>query len=378
MSRPSILNLVRYCAPVLHRHNSRARGGPVALDPDAGVVVGVDIAHARARVAVSDLVGRFHPHPTTLDIERVGEDQLKDTDGTLRWVADVVTRWLHHLDRESDDVVGVGIALAGPVDLAKGSIRAAASLEPGREDWQLVSVVNNLETRLGWHGIPFLVENDANLGALAEHSWGAARRRPQDGRAYRNVAYVEWSRGIGAGLILNGELYRADGVAGELGHNIVDYTAEVRCPRCGNAGCLETVAGWSALSRATGAKKTDELIRRAGTKGDPAADVFATAVQHFAQSLGALMNLINPQLVVIGGSIGRQGYDLIRPMLFHHLKDHVMRPALKDSEIMQAQLTPRPALQGAIAFALRQHTDATGQVREPLLTLLQRKVGRAA
>lgn len=144
--------------------------------------------------------------------------------------------------------------LAAPVERNGPSraVRAASKDKPSPwADWQLLRVRDHFRARLGWENVPLVLDNDANVSVLAEYIWGAARPpRLRDRAPYNNVIFIEWSRGIGAGIILGGQLYRGEGAAGELGHTVIVEGGEL-CERCGNNGCLETVAGWEAVLRAT-------------------------------------------------------------------------------------------------------------------------------
>jgi predicted NBD/HSP70 family sugar kinase len=374
MSRPSILNLVKHLHPVLAElPGEGARGGRIALDPGAGVALGVDIGHAHVAVGAGDLYGRPSPPADPTAYERAGAAGIQDADATLDWVAAAVGRRLAELGREPSDVVGVGIAIAGPVDRARGVVRAALfPADPAStSDWELLGVREQLRRRLGWDDVPFLIDNDANLSALAEHAWGAARSR--DGRQYRNVVYVEWSDGIGAGLILGGGLYRGAGAAGELGHAVVQDDGPV-CRGCGATGCLESLAAWDALSREIPEAGDLEAALRLARSGDATARaVFERAADRLARGLGPLINVLNPDLVLIGGMVGRNGYEVIRPALLRGLKRHTMRPALQDVEVAGATLPGRAALQGALGLVLRTPEGDP----DALIPYLQAKAGRA-
>src|SRR5437764_7813321 len=135
---------------------------------------------------------------------------------------------------ERTSVLGVGMGVPGPVDRAHGTAGSATIL-PG---WVGLRIAAEMEQRLE---IPVQIENDANLGALAELTWGA-------GRDCSNFAYIKAATGIGAGIVINGRLLRgATGTAGEIGHTTLDEAGAL-C-YCGNRGCLETVASGPAISR---------------------------------------------------------------------------------------------------------------------------------
>src|SRR4029079_19455583 len=127
-----------------------------------------------------------------------------------------------------DEVVGVGLGLPGPISRASGTLGSSTILPA----WVGLPVAAAMAERLG---VPVFADNDAHLGALAEVTFGA-------GRGFSEVAYLKVSSGIGAGLYMDGRIYRGgNGTAGEIGHVILDEDGLV-C-RCGNRGCLETLAG---------------------------------------------------------------------------------------------------------------------------------------
>src|SRR5438477_265502 len=145
---------------------------------------------------------------------------------------------------ERTSVLGVGMGIPGPVDRAHGTAGSATIL-PG---WIGLSIAAEMEQRLG---IPVRIENDANLGALAELTWGA-------GRDCSNFAYIKAATGIGAGIVIDGRLLRgATGTAGEIGHTTLDEAGPL-C-YCGNRGCLETVASGPAIVQLVGRVNGESL-----------------------------------------------------------------------------------------------------------------------
>ncbi len=198
----------------------------LSLDPGAGAVLGIHFDHDYVRVAVADL-------SLTLLAEGVDEiDVDHDAEAGLDVAAELATRCSSEAGVPSDRLLGAGVALSGPIDRTKGQVSSPTIL-PG---WVGVDVAARLTRRLG---LSVHVDNDANLGALAESVLGA-------GRDASEMVYVMLSSGIGGGLILGGRLYRgARGSAGEIGHVSVDENGPM-C-RCGNRGCLETMVGAGAL-----------------------------------------------------------------------------------------------------------------------------------
>lgn len=383
LSRPSVSGLIKRFAPVLVGQDVEGRDAPAGrarrwmIDPTAGIVIAVEIAQDHARVAVSDLYGR---------IERVRSFGSTLADETVEEAVQQIRELMN--GRSAASVVGVGVSLATPVEREKGVIRPAVSAGTRADiwaDWELMSVRENLRARLGWDHVAVLMDNDANVSALAESIWGAGRpSRLPDSPSYKNIIYVEWSKGIGAGLILDGQIHRGEGVAGEIGHTIIRDSKEAPiCNGCGRRGCLDTVAGWDAILRALPeftnqrSLSQDDLSKALVSATDlqsPAANAFAKAATDIGLVLGPAIHFLNPQLVIIGGDIGRHGYDIVRAPLLHSLKRYTMRPARADATVTQAKLGDHTALQGAVALVLR---PSRGDP-DHLLAFLQRKSGPRA
>jgi predicted NBD/HSP70 family sugar kinase len=234
------------------------------------------------------------------------------------------------------------MGLPGPVH-RRGTLGSETIL-PG---WAGVSAAGEMSARLG---LPVQVENDANLGALAEYRFGA-------GAGCASVAYLKVATGIGAGLVVDGQLFRgAGGTAGEIGHTIVDDTGDV-C-RCGNRGCLETYASAPAivglLERSFGTAIEPEQVIERAREGDPACRrVLADAGRHIGVAVANLCNLVNPERVVVGGSIASAD-DLVLDPLRESVRLRAIQSASEDVQIVPGQLGERAELLGAVALVLQQ------------------------
>lgn len=212
-------------------------------------------------------------------------------------------------------------------------------------EWAGIAAGEELAARLDQ---PVLVDNDANLGALAEYLWWA-------GRGCDPFVYVKAATGIGAGLVVGGRLFRGrSGLAGEIGHTTLDERGDV-C-RCGNRGCLDVVAGGPALVAAlhgTYAEvvSIDQVVAMAAG-GDPGARrVVADAGAHLGVAAGSLVNVVNPQRLAVGGELGRAGAVLLDP-LRQALARSSLRPAAEAVEVVEAQLGERSEVLGAVAAVL--------------------------
>lgn len=306
------------------------------LHDSAGVVAGIDLGHTHLRAALS-----------TLSHEVLAESYREmavdnESSGPISAAAEMVEELMARTQLERSRLIGVGLGLPGPVDRARGVV-GSTSILPG---WVGVQAAEKLSRRLG---VALEMDNDANLGALAEAGWGAAK-------GCSEVIYIKASTGIGAGFILNGRPYRgATGTAGEIGHTSIDPAG--RFCYCGNRGCLESVAGAPAilemLRRGTLEPTLSEVLGQA-TDGDNASRrALAEAGRHIGVALANLCNLLNPQRVVVGGQLARAGNLLLDPIR-ESIQRYAVQAAAESVEVVPAAFGDRAELMGAIALALNE------------------------
>ena len=311
-----------------------ARGRPpvlLRLDPSAGGALGIDFGHRHLRVAVADLSRSvLAERATGLDVDAAAEESL---DAAAAMVEDV----LSEAGMTRDRIVGAGVGLPGPIDARTGTVGSSVILP----DWVGLRPAEELERRLG---VAVKVDNDANLGALGEVFFGA-------GRGLADVLYVKVSSGIGAGLVLGGRLYHgAVGLAGELGH--VHVREEGHVCRCGNRGCLETVASTGAVLDALrhahradlGVRDLHALIAR----GDPGARrVVVDAGRAIGRVLGDHCNVLNPAAIVVGGELSAAGAPLLDGI--RESIDRYAQPAIAQAvQVLPAALGERAEVLGAL------------------------------
>jgi predicted NBD/HSP70 family sugar kinase len=246
--------------------------------------------------------------------------------------------------------VGAGVGLPGPIDRRTGTVGSAVIL-PG---WAGLRARDTLARRLG---LRVEVDNDANLGALAEASFGA-------GRGLSDIVYVRLGSGLGAGLVIDGRLHHgATGLAGEIGH--VQVRADGVVCRCGNRGCLETIAAEGAIRALLRPARGHEVTRReilelveAGDRG--ATRVVNDAGQAIGRVLADLCNALNPEAVV-GGELSDAGEPLLGG-----IRDAIHRYALPGAasvvKVMHGELGERAEVLGALALVTRS-TEALRSIR---------------
>jgi len=245
----------------------------------------------------------------------------------------------------------IGIGCAGPVDRQAGLVLNPPNL-PG---WIRVPLVDYLEKALGH---PAVLENDANAAALGEFRYGA-------GKGANSLVYLTVSTGIGGGIILDGKLWHGlkDG-AGEVGHMTLVPDGPV-CG-CGNRGCLEALASGPSIARraleALGAGRSSRLrdvqdltatdVARLAQEGDAlAAEVWTATVEYLALGVAAVVTIIAPERVVIGGGVANAGDFLFEP-LRREVRHRVKLVAVASLPILPAALGADVGILGAAAVAL--------------------------
>ncbi len=308
-----------------------------------GLELGVDFLAARA----ADLTG-YERHRALVTVDNRG----RPVDAVLADLAALAADALAVLSEADLVTAGAVVAVPGLVD-STGRLLVAPNL-----GWSDVAVPERLREMLGGPTFPLSVENEANLGALAE-LWEGAGRRLGD------FIYVSGELGVGAGIIVGGELFRgAHGFSGELGHITVDPTGEL-CA-CGNRGCLETRAALGALLRAAGLEpgaRVAALTERAEAGDAPALEALADAGRWLGIGIASAANLLNPRGVVVGGYLATLAPWLL-PGLEAELAARVLSAEWDPAGVVTSELGAEAAVRGASAAALRGVFADPGSVAE--------------
>jgi len=318
-------------------HGTQGGRPPILLrfEAAAGAAVGIDFGHSHLRVAVSDLAA------TILAERRMALDTDHDAQAGLDLAATLVAEAIAAAGVRRGAVIGAGMGLPAPIEPGAGSVGSAAIL-PG---WIGMTAAAELRRRLGF---PVLIDNDANLGALAEAAFGA-------GKDCGDLIYLKVSSGVGAGLVLDGRLYRgASGLAGELGHVLVEPEGIV-C-RCGNRGCLETVAGSGVLvdrlRRSLGERLTVATMLEAVRAGDAdAVRAVRGAGRALGQVVATVLNVLNPELIVIGGDLAGAG-DVLLDAVREPIARAALPEAARRARVTAATLGECAHVLGALALVV--------------------------
>jgi len=311
-------------------------------------LIAIDIGGTAYRVGLFDAQGRrllLFENPTLRS-------------GGRQWMLEQLEKQCRALKQNSDSPIqACGVSFGGPVNF--GLQQVTSIHVPGWENFALASWVK--ETL----GVPCLLDNDANAGALGEYHYGA-------GRGTQSLFYVTLSTGIGGGLISGGKLLRGrDSLAGEIGH-LVMTDAGVTCS-CGARGCLETLSSASAIARTAQewAERRPEAVTRmvelsggsaegltakavaqAALEGDmPAARIIRDAGRWLGRALLTVIRIVNPDKIVLGGGLAQAGKLLLEPI--HEVLEELKSPALHaTTEVVPGELGTYSALYGAVTLAL--------------------------
>ncbi|MBR7832124.1 ROK family transcriptional regulator [Actinospica durhamensis] len=329
------------------------RGRPVALldlDDERYAVTGLEIGSDRVLAGVYSLRGR-----QLLRIERSATPDAVNPRGLLRHAAAVLHEALDVLDQEGRELLGVGVSVAGLVDATSGTIKYAPTL-----GWRDVALQAGVAEALGGRA-PVLLDNDANLAALAE-----LRRRRRDGLPTTSLVYLTGTYGISAGIIAGGQLWRGErGLAGEVGHLIVE--AEGRKCVCGRRGCLDTRAGLSAIiatclenaSTPRRAGRTpigisagvEEIASRAQSGDAGVLEALADAGAWLGRGAALVCAMLDPRTVILGGHYARLAPWLLAPAR-ESFRRALLMPAPEYEQLEVSGLDAWAAAEGSALAAL--------------------------
>ncbi len=333
------------------RSPSRAGRRRVLLrvNPRLGHLIGIRAGRANTRIVVTDLAAniiRLKMIPT--EIHR-GE----------RHVFDLIDRELRAILEHDRLVKGIGLALSGVIDREQGAVLFWPKV-PG---WSGVPVKKILQDK---YSLPVVVEDTVRTMALAEQRFGVAGQ-------FQNFVYVLVSMGVGAAIYIKGQLYLgADNLAGELGHTTIDERGEL-CS-CGNRGCLEVYAsGWAIINRAQAGlsqgvhsglatpmgRHPERLSIEAIVAAAKARDQFAhtllwEAGLHLGTGIASVVNLLNPEAIVLGGEVARAARSFLLRPLFHSLKTRTFHRSAQNLKVMVSRLGGEAGAAGAAVLVAQQ------------------------
>jgi glucokinase-like ROK family protein len=352
----SIINDLLAEKLVREAENGPATGGrrPILLEinPKRGYLIGIDMGATHLGMVITDFSAQI------LSDMEVPFDVTLGPQKCLAIMDEHLQKCVNAVGINRNELVAVGLGVPGPVVFDTGIV-SAPPIMPG---WDCYPIRDHLKEI--W-GIPIALGNDAEYGALGEWAYGA-------GRGTNNLVYIKVGTGVGAGLLLDGHIYRgATGSAGEIGH----ITIKEHGPRCscGSYGCLEALAGGLAIARK--AREAVESGRRtqlsaidfesisakdvavAARLGDLVAQQIVTEVGgYIGIAVADLINLVNPGMIVIGGAVSQMGDMLLEPIR-KVVRERSLRVSAQNVRITTAILGRRSSSMGAIVQVLNAVLD---------------------
>ncbi|MDQ1301059.1 MAG: hypothetical protein QG637_980 [Chloroflexota bacterium] len=321
-------------------------------------VVGMDLGGTKILAGVVDATGKI------LGQAKRATKPEGGVEAVVERMAKTVREAIQAAGLDQDDIAAVCSCAPGTIDAARGVVRFA----PNLHNWENIPLGKLLSDALN---LPAFIENDVNLGTLGEHVLGA-------GQGINSVVGIFVGTGIGGGLILDGKLWGGwRGGAGEVGHTVV--LAEGPVCGCGSRGCAEALASRTAIERDIWAgikagrpslipeimkkdsrqRLTSGALAEAYTQGDPLVrEVIGRAQFYLGVLVGNLVNIIDPQMVIIGGGVtealGDAYLDPIRPVAYQYF---INKRGAQEVAIVPAKLGDHAALLGAAVYARQQLND---------------------
>ena len=316
-----------------------------ADNTDNKLIFAADLGGTHLRAATVDQQGYIHSR------FKQNTPQVKDANAIVDAIVDAV----HEFQKQDGvEISAVSLVVPGTVKVEEGAVVTAPNL-PCLDGFRLSAALS------GQLGLPAFLENDANAAAVGEMWQGAAV-------GCKTIICVTLGTGVGGGIILDGKLWRGvDGAAAEIGHMCVDPFGGVACT-CGSRGCLEVFASATAIVRMTREAsprypdsvlqgrddRTAEMIFEAGKQGDELAlEIFRRMGVYLGIGLANLINILNPELIVIGGGVVN-GWDLFEKHMHLQVEERAFPLLTSRLKIVRAKCGDDAGLLGAARLAFKE------------------------
>ncbi|MEY8591187.1 ROK family transcriptional regulator [Butyricimonas hominis] len=308
-----------------------------SLNPDAAYILGVDIGREYLRIAIFNL--QNEPIEGILEYPSILEGQ--DDDVTLKYIKERIDEVIEKLGVDRAKIKMCGVALPGLIDREGNTYTYLTYERPGLKDI--------LEEMLE---MPVFIDNDSNVMAMAEHTFGIAKN-------INNVLCISVNECIGLGMILNSKLYRGGiGMAGEFGHIRISGL-DAPC-HCGKIGCLETVSSGRAIEKVAG-RSLQAVIDAAGKDDISAIEVLHQAGEKLGEGIAAMIHLFNPDMVVIGGEVTEAGDLLIVPVR-QAVNKYALARMRNHCELVMSNLGGYSAILGTLMIVMEHLYDDSESV----------------
>ena len=300
--------------------------------------IGVDVGGTKICTGIMDETG------TLIQSLEVPTLAVEGPEAVIRRIKDTILAMFQHVSREY--ILGIGIGAPGPLNPHTGTIQDPPNL-PGWDGIRLPEMIQNDVS------LPVYLDNDANAAAVAEHRYGA-------GAGAKNMVYVTVSTGIGAGVVVDGRVRQgATGSFGEIGHTIIQPDGPL-CT-CGNRGCLEALASGTAIQRKArevfGCDMTAKEVAELAATGEARAQsILDVTFRYLGIGLVNLVNLFDPEVMVIGGGLSQIGEPMFRA-LREALSANRFHPTPTNTRLCAAQLGTKAGVIGAASLPFVHHSQ---------------------
>jgi len=324
-------------------------GKLLQVNPELAHLVAVDIGTVNCRIAVTDFLGEV------LAFKRFRSRAEDGPEPLLCLIHDEI----HSYRRQFPRILAVGVAQSGVIDRVTGTLL----FWPKVGGWHDVPLKAMMERE---QQLPTIVEDSARTMAVSEQTFG-------QGRGLANFVHVLVGSGIGSTIFVNGELYiGSSGLAGELGHTTIDENGPL-CS-CGNRGCLEVYSsGWAIIKRVRAALSDGvastlskvvaehpeelslEMIVSAGKSGDRLSQtVISEAGTHLGTALAGLVNLLNPEKIILGGSVPRAAREMLLDPLLYFLRGRAFQKSVSATDIVISELDDKASALGVAVMLAKE------------------------
>ncbi len=330
-------------------------------------VIGIDLGATAIRGVLSDLNGDFLEEIDIKTRLEAGFGAIMDD------VADLINNLAASKKKSARSIIyGAGIAVAGLIDMKKNIVEYSPVF-----NWEKVDIVNALKDKVNF---PVIFDNVTRLMALGGLCYGKGQRSA-------NFICINVGYGIGSGIIVNGDLLTGrDGFAGELGHMTIDKDSDIQCS-CKKYGCLEALASGKAIALTAQSRLargqnsllnemsggdissvTAKMVADAAKQGDELAmNVFIRAMEYIGIGVANLVNIFNPEMIVIGGGVSMAG-DIFFDNIKEVAEKHVMQSGSRELNIDPVAYGENASIMGAFALVLNKVLNLELVIRDSGLT----------
>jgi glucokinase-like ROK family protein len=331
--------------------NGGRRPNLLKFCPDNNFIIGIDLGTTNIYGVLANLEAEIISEEKTPTRVEGGFYSIMDR------TFEVIEKLKARLGGKQSHLCGIGMAVAGLINKKRNIVEFSPNFH-----WHDVDIIGYLSQKTT---IPIFFDNVTRVMALGELCYGV-------GKKYKNFICVNVGYGIGAGIIINGQpLLGTRGMSGEFGHITLEKDSKIQC-YCGNFGCLEALSSGNGIARAarieleSGAKSsllemcnndlnnlTAEMVANAAKKGDVVAwNVFHRAAEYLGIGISALINLFNPEVIVIGGGVTQAG-DILFDTVRNTVKARSLNKISKEVEILPATFGLKAAVMGAVSLIMQ-------------------------